>query len=162
MVILQSEKDQEILKEYISKIDNPNCYLEIGTLNGGSALLAKEITDRPIYSIDIENKLTDELLCNPKFNFILGDSLDIVKLWNKPIGLLFIDGNHLQAGKDFEAFKDKVIKGGYILFHDYCSHPDWTVVEDCDEIMEKYKNKYEIVFKPSEGCGTSILVLKKL
>lgn len=171
MELLQSSKDQEVLKEYISKIEYPNCYVEIGTHQGGSGIIASESTKRPVYSIDNACKLEDALLCSPKFNFILGDSQGIADMWKDPrwnnhiwnnnIQVLFIDGDHFGAGKDFEAWKDKVINGGYVLFHDYCKHPERTVVKDCDEIMEKYKDKFELVFKPSGNYGTSILVLKK-
>ena len=158
MEILQSHRDQEVLKEYISKIAEPNCYVEIGTHEGGSALFASENTKRPVYSTDIINKLTFE----PKFNFILGNSLDVAKTFDKPIGVLFIDGDHFQAGKDFEAWKDKVVKGGYILFHDYLEHTEWCVTTDCDNIMEKYKDEYEVIFKPNlPADNTSILILRK-
>ena len=158
MEFLQTERDKEILKKYTSKIEEPNCYVEIGTHEGGSALFASENTERPVYSIDNVNKLTDE----PKFNFILGNSLDVAKTFDKPIGVLFIDGDHFQAGKDFEAWKDKVVKGGYILFHDYIEHTEWCVTTDCDNIMEKYKNEYEVIFKPNlPADNTSILILRK-
>jgi len=162
MEILQSTRDQVMLNGYTSKIEEPNCYVEIGTHEGGSALFASENTKRSVYSIDITNKLQNELLHNPKFNFILGNSLDVAKTFDKPIGVLFIDGDHFQAGKDFEAWKDKVVSGGYVLFHDYIEHTEWCVTIDCDNIMEKYKDEYEVIFKPNHPIdNTSILILRK-
>ena len=162
METLLTDIDKQILKEYIRKIKNPNCYVEIGTYQGGSALIASEITKQPVYSIDIVDNLDSEL--KEKFNFILGDSLEIVKNWDKYIGLLFIDGDHTRVGEDFEMWKNKVVDGGYILFHDYCQHPEWNVVSNCDSIIEKYKNKLEILRIPLLVANerSSILVIKKL
>lgn len=163
MEFLQTDRDKEILKEYTSKIEKPNCYLELGTHHGGSALFAVENTERPVYSIDNICKLQDELLCNPKFNFILGNSVDLAKIWNKSIGLLFIDGDHFIAGKDFEVWKDKVVGGGYVLFHDYIKHAEWNVTADCDNIIEEYKSEYKLIYKPDNTKDkTSILILQKI
>ena len=52
--------------------------------------------------------------------FIHGDSQMVAKLWDKPISLLFIDGDHSYEGvkKDTLSWEPFVKKGGTILFHD--------------------------------------------
>ncbi|HLH37272.1 MAG TPA: class I SAM-dependent methyltransferase [Alloacidobacterium sp.] len=44
--------------------------------------------------------------------------------WEKPIGLLFIDGLHdyENVSRDFHHFESCVIEGGYIAFHDYADY----------------------------------------
>lgn len=167
VLALLKQKDIELLTEYTKKIEKPNCYVEIGTHLGGSAILASENTDVPIYSIDPTNKKTKELSENPRFNFIHKESLYCKDDVKDPIGLLFIDGDHFIAGKDFEAWKDKVVKGGYIIFHDYVLHPEWSITKECNSIIEKYKDEYKVIFKPVLDTGwrgqeTSILVLQKI
>ena len=47
-------------------------------------------------------------------------SSDAAKDWDKPISLLWIDGNHTYewAKLDFELFNQSVVDGGVIAFHD--------------------------------------------
>ncbi len=47
-------------------------------------------------------------------------SFNVVKNWNEPIGLLFIDGDHVYDAvkKDFEDWLPHVRQGAYIMIHD--------------------------------------------
>lgn len=47
-------------------------------------------------------------------------SIDVAKIWTKPIELLWIDGNHTYefVSKDFNGFAGHVVPGGYIILHD--------------------------------------------
>lgn len=51
---------------------------------------------------------------------IKGDSNIIGKTWDKPLGVLFIDGDHHyeQALKDYELFAKHIVVGGYLAIHD--------------------------------------------
>jgi hypothetical protein len=71
---------------------------------------------------------------------------------------MFIDGDHSSQGVwgDFINFKDKVRKGGIIVFDNY-NDPSWTQVKPMvDKICESYKNEFMI----KEKFG-HCLVLKK-
>ena len=59
---------------------------------------------------------------------IVGLSEEVGKGWNKPIRLLFIDGDHsYEASKlDFETWSPFVVKGGLIGFHDIGGWPGVT------------------------------------
>lgn len=48
-------------------------------------------------------------------------SLEAVKKWRAPIGLLFIDGDHRYSGAlgDFQAWGRYVVQGGVVVFDDY-------------------------------------------
>lgn len=50
-----------------------------------------------------------------------GDSVEVSQTWDKPIDLLYIDGNHTYAGvrNDFHSYAPFVKHGGLIAFHDY-------------------------------------------
>lgn len=51
---------------------------------------------------------------------VKGDSQEIGKVWNIPLGVLFIDGNHRfdWAKSDYDSFAKFIISGGYLALHD--------------------------------------------
>lgn len=182
MDIQQKIDDVEVIRRYVKEILPPDCYVEIGTNNSGSALLAKTATKEgvQIYTVDKEDKRysfrdsvrADKLDKELGINFINSTSLDAVKNWDKSIGVLFIDGDHTKALEDFEIWEKFVVQGGIILFHDYITDPaeKVSVVEDVDKILLTNKN-YQVLHKPQlsedkklRGLSeeTSILQLKKL
>jgi len=77
---------------------------------------------------------------------IQGYSSEIIKTWNKKIGMLFIDGDHSYNGvkKDIEWIQ-YVIKGGTIAFHDYVL-PKYknSVVRAIDEVRDTLNFKTQI------------------
>lgn len=168
ILALLKEHDIKILQEYISKIQEPNCYVEIGTRIGGSAILAKETTKCKIYSIDPtnsgKNQFLDKSIENTEgINFITGYSVDVEKTFKEPIEVLFIDGDHNKAEEDFYAWNKHVVSGGYILFHDYTSHPEWNIVDVCNNIMSNMATSYLAVRIPGlPDDNSSILVLQKI
>ena len=67
-----------------------------------------------------------------------GDSTVIGPEWDKPLGLLFIDGGHTYdvVSQDWVNFSKHIMIGGYVVFHDYNpkSWPD--VFRLCNEIRD--------------------------
>jgi predicted O-methyltransferase YrrM len=154
-----TNEDRETIKEHVKKITPPNCYVEIGVHEGGSALMALEVAspDVGLYGIDKEDKFKAR---NTRINFINKISLEATEDWNKPIGVLFIDGDHDEAGQDFRAWERFVIPNGIILFHDYARHSP-EVIKDCEEIIKN--PNYELLFRPKIGQSlTSIFQIKKI
>ena len=79
--IQQKIDDIEVIRRYVKEISPPNCYVEIGTNNSGSALIAKTATKEgvQIYTIDpIDTR------------YHLEDSLRADKL-DKELGIHFIN-----------------------------------------------------------------------
>lgn len=149
--------DKEVIQKYCATIEPPNCYLEIGTDMGGSALVARGATKADIYTIDFRS-IAPKI---PEINYINGRSVLIAESWGgQPIGVLFIDGNHTEAKYDFLAWEKYVVKGGYIIFHDYIQDPTFTVIKDCDELFENNDN-YEIIYKPLDLENTRCFIVKK-
>ena len=74
---------------------------------------------------------------------IISRSEDAVKKWNKPIRLLFIDGDHTYENvkKDFSMWSPFVIKSGFICFHDIES---W---EGPTRFYKELKNSCKILFE---------------
>lgn len=49
---------------------------------------------------------------------IQGYSEQIARTWDRPIGLIFIDGYHSETKIDFDRWYSHMIKGGVMAFHD--------------------------------------------
>lgn len=147
-----NEFDIDVIKEYAQKADNQ--YVEIGTAEGGSALIASEFTK--VHTIDNGESFNSIKVDNPRITKISGDSVEIAKEWDKPIKVLFIDGNHTRAREDYEAWKKHVVKGGYILFHDYLPEIDVITVKRDLEGIEK---ECKIIFKPTKEIDTETRIL---
>ena len=158
--------DIEVIKEYASIIEPPACYVEIGTMHGGGALRAASFVKDgvDVYSVDpnhVNLMKAKDSLDKSGIKFIKGCSVDIAKTWTLSIGTLFIDGDHRQAKQDFEAWKDYVVPGGHILFHDYAIHSP-EVIKDCIDLLFM-RPKYEALMAPqlSPRIASSIFVVRK-
>ena len=59
---------------------------------------------------------------------IVASSEEAVKRWDRPIRLLFIDGDHSyeESRKDFELWSPFVVAGGIVAFHDVGNAPGVT------------------------------------
>lgn len=159
----QSVGDCNTLIKYIKEITPPNCYVEIGTKWGGSAILAKAFVPKgvDVYTIDCtEPPVETRKLKESGIKFFHEYSTDLEKVWGLPIQVLFIDGNHNEALQDFNAWEKHVVKGGIILFHDYAKHSP-NVILDCDKIAER--KDYEVLYRPVWGdSDTGIFQIRKL
>jgi len=72
---------------------------------------------------------------------ILGDSKDVGKDWKLKIDILFIDGDHSEAGirGDIDTWLPHVKRGGYVIFHDYVLSKWPAVKVVVDELMNEYQ-----------------------
>lgn len=154
--------DVDVLEHYVKEIKPPNCYVEIGSAEGGSACIAYEIAPKniEIHAIDPETSYTF-LGPKDKIYFHKGTSRELEQNWNQPIGVLFIDGDHDSAGADFMFWNRFVVKGGIILFHDY-KNGSPKVDEDCNFLFNN-NPKFEILhYEPSNEIQSHIYQVKKL
>lgn len=64
---------------------------------------------------------------------VKGDSKEVGKIWNIPLGMLWIDGDHSYAGvlSDYLLFSGFVKPGGFLVFHDF-------VIEDVRRVIETH------------------------
>jgi len=159
--------------------------VEIGTAAGGTFYVLCQVApnDAQIISIDLPGgpfgggyDIEDMRLfkrygkLDQKLFFMREDSHDettktvlISHLNNKPIDVLFIDGDHTYDGvkKDFELYAPLVAKGGIIIFHDICKHataPECQVDKFWSEIKDKYEHKEIVDPDDKEWGGIGILI----
>lgn len=152
------EIEGEKLMELASLVPESQAIVEIGSYKGKSTCyLASGSEGAMVYAIDLwdlgNNTATryrkpatyqtfKEQVSNmglmQKITITKGNSIDVAKTWNKPIGLLFIDGNHQYefVKADYESWHKFVVPGGYIAFHDY-KNPDYPTVVGVGEFIDE-------------------------
>jgi len=161
--------------------DKCKVYCETGTLYGGSMILQmKSETPCFFYGIDLYSgyygneydphrkiNLQDHLNIvkdnidknnphNHEYELIKGDSTDkrIANAVKKEIDYLFIDGDHSEQGVwgDWMNYKDKVSKGGIVVFDNY-NDSNWGEVKPTvDNICYLYKNEFIVKEKVLHMC----------
>lgn len=148
---------------------HPQRYLEIGTFQGGSALLVASAldalkSDGRMYLVDPEPKISAEnwQQIAHRAEIFKGYSPDILQAVAakaaQPFDLVLIDGDHTYKGakRDATGVLPYVAKGGYILFHD-SFFPD--VRRAIDEFVDEHSAQIidfglltrEITVQPGEG-----------
>lgn len=162
-----SEGDISTLESYVREIKYSDVYVELGTAQGGSALIARDAADKDVevYSIDCLDELHKKARDSKGINFIQDYSVKVAEGWEVPkrIGVLFIDGGHNEAGNDFLAWEKYLAEDAVILFHDYAPHSP-NVIIDCDKLFKDNK-KYKILYIPGKSplvVTTSIYQVKKM
>ena len=113
--------------------------VEVGAKKGQSAHCMASVANVPVYSIDLwdlthqaENRPEIHMAVNNRLAYnkrtrgldvipVKGLSAEIGKVWNRKIGLLFIDGDHSYEGAraDYRAFAPHILIGGWLVIHDY-------------------------------------------
>lgn len=133
--------DCEALYNYAK--DVKGLIVEIGSYLGRSTkLIALSSPESKIISIDpIISPKKDSLINTMKgFNWSLinNKSQEIGKTWSSPIDFIHIDGDHTYESvkKDIELYSPFVLKGNYVLLHDY------VVTGNPQEVIGKKDERY--------------------
>ena len=123
--------EQLLLAEIATSVPDNGTIVEVGTAQGGSALIFNETTKHrgvKIYSFDIApSAYAYERLQGTNVTIIPKSSIEGALSWKeaigKPIDLLFIDGSHAlhSVFEDFNAWVTFLGPKGKIIFHDYDS-----------------------------------------
>jgi len=152
-----------------------NCIVEIGSYLGRStiALAAGSLAGHraPVYAVEPHEAAHGALggrfgprdratLFRNLLQHKVTDVVHIVNLrstaaargWDRPIALLFIDGDHRYEAvrADFEAWNRQVVSGGAILFHD-AFNPELGVGRLVREVLEN--GGYSRVIEVGKICG---------
>jgi predicted O-methyltransferase YrrM len=165
--------------------------VEIGTFAGGSAsLISTHPKVKKVISIDLGMPIHKSIPINnvTKFkhndcvyDYIEGDSADSItiqklKQLTTNIDILFIDGSHQYDWviKDFNNYKDFVVKGGYIIFDDYRDYIHSPEVKTAVDDLVRGLNlleyeilgsiEYDLISKTNvpELSSSNEFILKKL
>src|SRR5919202_1067928 len=134
--------EAQLLFELASQVSE-GCIVEVGSYRGRStvalALGSQHGSNQPVYAIEPHEVFSGALDGNfgpedrAEFfkNMLLTDCVGTVRLinvsseivskgWNKPIGLLWIDGDHRYEAvkRDFACWEPFILKQGLVAFHD--------------------------------------------
>jgi len=131
------EKEVRLLYDIADKLPQIATIVNFGAGVGTSALAIAE--KRPdllhhLTTIDIENEINPcgglgnerelfKRLGLPQHPMIHGSSYEVALTWDKPLDMVFIDGDHSVENErlDIIRWKKHVKKGGFIAIHDYSS-----------------------------------------
>ena len=140
MTVAESQK----LYDCAKRLPEGAVVVEVGTWEGGSAMLlgaAVEEKGGTVFTIDNfrtdvfpggrkpEEVTRNNLVNSKNVTLLVGNSEEIAASWDKPIDMLFIDGDHVYASvhEDIKNWVSKVKDGGIVCFHDYGSYTDVTI-----------------------------------
>jgi hypothetical protein len=138
-----SEAEIKALMSHAAEVRSSDCIVEVGSYRGRSAtalaLGARRGDGAPIFAIEPHESFTGVL--GGEFgppdrvaffrNLLRAGVVEQVRLvnlsseavspgWNRPVGLLWLDGDHSLEGvwRDFDAWFDHLAKDAVVAFHD--------------------------------------------
>ncbi len=145
--------------------------VEIGTNVGKTAIALaygqKVKKGKPVYSMDIYEhpdikKNLEKAGVTDYVNRIIMPSHKMAKKWEKPIELLWIDGDHSYKGVcyDIKNWVHFVVAGGVIAFHDYPGH---RRSKEVWKALRKYLFKKPYTYRViSDREAGSIIAFRKI
>lgn len=140
--------DMLIMYGFIKDLKPDDVYLEVGVQFGRSLDFARRNSQAQVYGIDVDEELFTEV---EGATFIHKPSNEAVNSWDKPIDVLFIDGDHTYKGvkDDWDNFSPFVKPGGWVVLHD-CDDTSPDVVQLFDEIGDGWRVKNK---SPVQRCS---------
>jgi protein O-GlcNAc transferase len=172
---------------YYDYLNNANTYFEFGS--GGSTYQAvKRSNIKTVYSVESDinwyNKV-NTIINNNKLNFMLVDLKCMTNNWGNPgvnskkedwikysnslrdlnkddiskIDLILIDGRFRVACclKSFDVIDDKCL----IIFDDFLNRPQYHIVLNFFDIVNKTKDKRMVILKKKKCIGPSVEIIQK-
>lgn len=74
-------------------------------------------------------------------------SLLVATIWDKPIGLLWIDGNHVEVDADLDAWLPHVVDGGLVALHDSNSPMIISAVASRSDLVEIERADLTVIYR---------------
>lgn len=171
--------EQAVLRQIAAAVPPSGVIVEIGTAEGGTALLMHRAAAQrgvSVYTVDLAlSPRAREHLRDTDVTMIVQPSAEAARGWERtvarPIDLLFIDGSHqLQdVADDFNLWVPHLRPGGVVVFHDYDPVERGGIVHLAvrlcvDAVLEagflndpvqKYKLLYGAVERPASAAVTA-------
>lgn len=153
------DEERELLFELASQVKPDGTILNVGIEFGASlACLCAGSRGAKVLGIDPDCSKVE----NGGYCAVLNqaDSHDIVKTWDKPLDLIFVDGDHGKTGVLLDAkFADFLPVGGHILFQDCW---DWDnpaiahqLVPGVNEAVTEWYDSHISEFTELASVGTT-------
>lgn len=162
-----SDMQHHLLRLYdlTVKLPSEKVVVELGVRWGDSTtafLAAVNDSGGRLYSVDMlspSGGAIAYLETEPNWTFILGDDMNIVKTWDKPINHLFIDTTHTfeHTLSELREWGKWVKPKGIITLHDLYAQVDSVptgVIPAINKFIEETPEKYDFtIFPDSYGLG---------
>lgn len=86
---------------------------------------------------EVEARFNTMMVTNPNIVKLKGFAQDIVKWWDTPVDVVYIDGDHAYEAvkQDIQQWRGYVVKGGIIAGHDYGPERTKGVRQAVDELL---------------------------
>ena len=155
---LPFEGKTEILYTLASEVSPGGVIVEIGSYHGATAVLMALASGSSVKVHCVEKTVRPELTkyikehgVSGKVAIWAGKSSDVGKLWAGAIDLLFIDGDHSDAGvmNDSKLWAPYVRLGGVIVWHDYHNQSSREVAPAIDKFLKESGADFEIIMPES-------------
>lgn len=153
-----SGEDIEQFIPVIQAIPKNGIYMEVGVDKGRSLWVARQLADPSvgIYGVDLRP--------DPKIegtHFTRQDSVEFAKTWDKPIDVLFIDGDHSYEGckKDIEAWFPHLVPNGVALFHDCDESSPGVMWATAEYYYKKGGTSYELLKRTDRNTSIAKIVI---
>jgi predicted O-methyltransferase YrrM len=125
---LNTKEERAAFYEYASKVPDDGIIVDVGTCGGGSTFVFA-LASKPGVKVHTMDPTSNEKFFDNVKNFDMLDKIiyyeetseEVAKTFDEKIDLLFLDGIHSYKGvsNDFNWYKDNIVKGGVVMFHDY-------------------------------------------
>jgi FkbM family methyltransferase len=152
-----AESEARMLNRMAAEIAPPQCVVEIGSYRGRSSCALGHNLQAGVvlYCIDPQDDWT--VWQQNVQRFIRPDgvirvqqpSLEAVKSWNKPIGMIFFDGDHPSLAADLDAWLPHVAMGGMVAIHD----------TDAEHVRAAYRDRNMLL--RTEACDVTTVFRKE-
>lgn len=159
----KSGRQEYRLYSYLSTFFNNTTILDIGTLDGRSAIALSHNDTNKVISYDITKSIPDNHKIYSKHNitFKISNILDdLTEKFLQGVKIVMIDIDHLEVVERKILQRLQQLKfSGLVLMDDITNHPDPVVKESMSRVWRSIKDTKYDVTKYGHWSGTGIVVM---
>lgn len=159
----KSGRQEYRLYSYLSTFFNNTTILDIGTLDGRSAIALSHNDTNKVISYDITKSIPDNHKIYSKHNitFKIKNILDdLTEEFLQGVKIVMIDIDHLEVVERKILQRLQQLKfSGLVLMDDITNHPDPVVKESMSRVWRSIKDTKYDVTKYGHWSGTGIVVM---
>lgn len=161
---LKSGSQEYRLYSYLTTFFNNITILDIGTLNGRSAVSLSHNETNNVISYDIENKINNDnhpIYSKPNIRFNIKNVLDdLNEDIIKKCKIILIDIDHYETIETIIIKKLKELKfSGLVILDDITNHPDPVINKCMNRLWDNISETKHDFTKYGHSSGTGVIVM---